>query len=420
MSQTVTVIGGVNNTGSTGVVSIPVGLSSSQAAGIQSVLTNISNSIAASGTGLDNINVAGQTGSVSGASIAGSSGVFELTNTGSTGITQAGSASVQTTVPAGYSTIVVQAPGAETVTGNGASSITAVFGSQSNVTFISPAGDNAASGTILGSGGDLLALRAGNYTVSLTGSNNNVIVGTGSDTINVTGTGAVNAFVGPKFAGTISFISSSTSASTVTGVAGNVVAFGSVGGGSFEGGTGGPNALFGGSGVVTLIGAGSNSYLEAGYGNTSVSGDVLFAGSGNSTLVADAGATNTILTAGSGFDSLVSNSTGLTNFFGGSGSATMTGSTVAGAQNVYFFVSNADPAKTFSGGSDVITNFTVGTDTLAASGAGLNIASITAGQVSGQNAAIVSLSDGTSIKLLGVTSQQVQSLQGSVGTGIIV
>jgi hypothetical protein len=478
MSGSLTVIGGVNNTSVTGLVTIPAVLPSG------SVLTNLQNflstvaggAVTAGGGNFQNLNAANMTGSVNSDITVGSgtAGLLDITNTNSTGGTTAGAASVSFSVPGGYNYVVVQAPGHETVTGNGSTNFLATFGSLAGVTFNTGGGSGtvAAGGpsnfTVLegnswsyvgsGVGGETVAGVAGNSTIEVFGtgpgagnpsnvvaldassvtavaggSNDliesfdgtggsisvtggaNVLVNGGSVSVYATaGMTSVNAFF-EQGGGQLYFVNNSTVAATVSGSVndsvsgGRVTAFGGAGGGVYVGGLGGNNSLVGGTGLVTLYGAGANSTLTA----ASSGGDnVLFASEG------EASSGGNIFQASTGSTTAVSYGTGTQQFFAGvSGQDVFTGSlstpTVPGQANIYYF--NQDSTGS---GSDIITNFRVGTDALVINGnssvGGVSIASIQTNGGSG-GGVIVSLSDNTTIKLYGVALSAADAATASGG-----
>lgn len=215
--------------------------------------------------------------------------------------------------------------------------------------------------------------------------------------------------------GQLDFINRSNTPATVvsslpTGaIGGSTTVFGGAGGGLYEGGLGPNNSLVGGSGLVKLYSAGNGDYLEA--SGTAPGGyNVLTAGSGNATLVGTAQSDNNIFTGGTGSDVIISSGKGAQQFFVGAlGSEKLTGSTVSGATNSYYFLQDST-----GGGQDIITNFRLtgasatsshlyinpfGSDT------GVSIAGIQTNFGAG-GGVIVSLTDHTSITLYGVSLAQ--------------
>jgi hypothetical protein len=258
---------------------------------------------------------------------------------------------------------------------------------------------------------DLIEGYGGTATISVNGGAN-VLINGGNDTVFAeANSSSVNGFF-ENNGGQLYFVNNSNNAATVSGaisgaVGGNVTAFGGAGGGVYEGGPGGNNSLIGGTGLVTLYGAGASSTLVG--ASSLAGGNDLFAGvesnSGGSVyMLATSTSGSNQFTAYTGSTTAVSFGTGSQNFFvGTAGQDVLTGSTVTGAVNNYYF--NQDSSGS---GSDVITNFRVGTDNLfvnafgADTGSGVEISSMTT--VGGAGGGIlVSLSDNTTIRLYGVS-----------------
>ena len=481
MSGSLTVIGGHSNTVAFGgLVTVPIDQTSiSLSSLLQNELTSISGAVSVGSASLYNNNViAGTVASSIGTDP--TAGVYELTNTDSSGAVSPGSISgAAYTVPSGYNTLVVQAPGVESVTGNGTTNFLAIFSAQSTVSFFATGNNNGASGTgtvvasannfidvggtyasgqgwsviggasggdtinttaentaittagsgnvvglagvfstvVAGGTGDLIGGIGGQNIVSLTGANSNVVIAGGSDTVYAAAAGETAFFAGTG--GLMDFINDSGTSATVNGTAaghtgGSLTVFGGAGG-YYVGGAGGNNSLVGGTGTggTTLIGAGGNNF-ESVQGSGS---NALFAAnpfdaasqSDSATLVAGAGTGTNILVASNGSDSLVSFGTGTQNFFAGSsGNDTLTGSTVSGAANNYFF----DQTSLQGGGQDLITNFRFSSDNgyinPGDTAGGVSISGAANGSINGSPTATLSLTDGTTIKLLGVTLTDAQ------------
>ena len=421
MSSYITVIGGVNNSAThvSGIVQVPTsGLSSSDLTSLQGVVDNVNAAVAGSSLSMTNFDaITGAVASFTGRSATG--GLYEVTNTDSTGASTAGTVTnLKVTVPSSVNEVVVQVPGTVSVAGNGYVS-TYLIGSQSNAV-ISTNGSAALLGVststnqIVDAGGNATIYAGGDNQATLSGGLDRFKVLTGNDTVLATGNASVQAGVPTGYAGTLDFINSSSAQATVLGGHGSVTAFGGNAGGLLYGGTGGNNSLIGGNGAVSLVGAGNNDYLLAGgNGATSVTNNDLFAGPGNETLMASASTQNNILAAGAGTDIISSSGSGNQAFFAATGSATMYGSTVSGATNTYFFSSSLQGG----GGNDVIENFNSKTDNLVIL-SGVNIVSVT-GANNGNypnGAALVTLSDNTQITMVGYNAN---SLQKFVGGSII-
>ncbi|HEX7390044.1 MAG TPA: calcium-binding protein [Acidiphilium sp.] len=307
---------------------------------------------------------------------------------------------------AGDNVVVDNAAGTSTVVGNNASTTLFVAAAGSNVTYSLQGGNSPA--TMIGGGGNDDFTLGNNSSLSgsqvyFGGGGDRVRVHTGSNTVTATGNASVFSGITTGYSGSLDFINQSSAAATVIGGAGSATVFGGAGGGIFFGGTLGNNSLVGGTGNTTLVGGGDNDTLQA---TGSGSSNTLFANTGNEIMIAGTGTGANVLVAGAGTDSLVSGGSGVQNFFGGSGSATMTGSAVTGAQNSYFF-----GQVTGSGGNDVITNFSTTNSALYVNH-DMVITSIGEATVGKQTGALVTLTDGTHITLLGVTSSGIQQYIG--------
>ena len=305
-----------------GIVSIPSAFASTGAAAgfnslLQTYLNGISSSIAGATPSLGIIDDDVAKGTVY--SVTGSSGnaFEEITNTDSIGGTVAGGGTYTgITVAPNVTGLLVQVPGKSVITGNGKTSL-ALFGANSNVNYtdtnggttgaatpfsprskdtISAYGTNAnpnSSYDIMVTGKDTVNVGASYDTVSADGNATTTIyVYNGATTVQANDASFVTVQFAQGAGGTLDFINSSSNAATV--FSGNygagkfapnsVTAFGGAGGGYYVGGRAGANSLVGGTGAVTLQGAGPGDYLE---GNSSVD-NVLFAYKGNETLVGTA------------------------------------------------------------------------------------------------------------------------------------
>ena len=437
--------------------------------GVQTALTGISDAVTAGSASFVNNDVVG--GSISTSTGTTSIGVFEITNTDSTGATAVGSSSGTFVVPTTYNTLVVEAPGAYTVDGNGSSNFLAVFSGQSSVDFNAL---NSGTGTVVASSGDfiqvggtffggqgwsvlggatgadtinttaentsittqgsnnvvglagvsatlvaggshdLVAGYGGLNTISVTGSSDAILIQGGADTVYaMAGSTSVNAFFFNSGGGTLDFINQSSVAASVTGGAdgasGSVTVFAGGGGGYYQGGTNGNNSLVGSSGTstTTLIGGGNTNFLSV----DGSGANALFAGDGTATLLGGAGTTNNLLSGGLGTDIISTEGSGTQSFFvGNQGSETLTGSSVSGALNSYYFTQSSATG----GGTDVITDFNYGAGDhifinpfVSASG-GVSVQGISATTINGAASSDVTLSDNTIIKLVGVTFTSAQ------------
>lgn len=401
MSSSVTVVGGVNSATISGTVSVPVsGLSTSALTSLQSSLSALSISVAGGTEGLTNSDLAN--GSVYGSTVSGTGNLLVLSNTDSVGATTAGSVSNVVGVSSIYSSVVVQAPGALTLNGSGATTTNYLLGASSNVDLFTGTGMNS----VVAAGGTDTINMLGTTAVTVSAGDDTVKTYAGSNTVVATGSASVYAGTPIGYAGSVDFINGSVAGSMNAG-AGKATVFGGNGGGTFIGGTSGSNSLVGGNGSVFLVGGGNNDTLVAGGGSaTSSSGaNYLFAGSGNETLMATSVTGTNLFAAGSGSDVMMGSGKDTQYFFGSTGSATMTGSTMTGSSNIFFFGTSGN-----SGGNDVITNFGKTSQLFAVDGT--NIAAITQVTTSGSPGALVTLSDGTHITLTGVSAA---SIQGAIG-----
>ncbi len=448
-----------------GIVSIPSAFSSVGAgAGVngllQAYLDGISSSIdgpISNLVGLINDDVA--LGTVY--TTPGSSGFafMEITNTDSVGNTVAGSGTYPgIVVPANVLGLVVQAPGNSSVTGNG-NTLFALFGANSNVDYTDTNGGTALfADSIFAAGGadtinvygtgfnpnssydltvtgkDTINLGASLDTVTADGNaSTTVYVYNGATTVTANNSSSVSVQFAKGAGGSLDFINNSSNAATI--FSGNygggkfapnsVTAQGGAGGGYFVGGRAGGNSLVGGSGAVTLQGAGPGDYLE---GNSSI-GNLMFAYKGNETLVASASSANNTFQLGLAYTgdtgAIVSNAvvssagSGQQAFIlGSSSSSTLTGSNAAGASNLYIFVSNAATAAN-GANQYLITDFSSVNsalylnDTLFGSTNTLSIFSEVNQTAPNFSGAVITLSDGSTIKLAGVNASSLTSVQGA-------
>jgi Ca2+-binding RTX toxin-like protein len=403
MSSSVTVVGGVNNSTISGLVSVPVaGLSSTALSGLQSSLSSLSASVAGGSLGLANDDLISGTPTFSIPTLTGAPYVLELTNTASNGSVTGGTYSGAVAVQSIYNTVIAQVPGALTLTGSGSTNTNYILGASTNVDLST----NGATNTILAAGGnDTINMQGSNF-VTASGGADVLKTYSGNNTVVATGSASVFAGTPSGFSGKLDFISTSTAAATIFAGSGSATVSAGVGGGTVLGGTGGNNSLTGGSGSVYFVGGGNGDTLAAGFGGaaTVTSPNYLFAGTGNETLLASSVTGTNLLQAGSGTDIMSASGSGTQYFFGSTGSATMTGSTMSGANNVYFFGTASN-----SGGHDVITNFGKNSELIALNGT--KIESITSSQLNGAPAALVTLTDGTNISLIGVQAASISGAQ---------
>ena len=265
------------------------------------------------------------------------------------------------------------------------------------------AGDNVINAGAITQPGNTILLGAGAAQVRSTGSDS-VNSGAGSATIQVVGS-VQDTVVGS--AGTLTLINS-TVASTVNypttlpnGTttplsSGSVTALGGAGGGYYRGGSNGSNLLVGSLGSVTLQGGGTGDVLIA-MGGMNES-QVLYAGSGNETLLGSLSTTGTLYVAGNGNDVIIGGS-GADTFVAGTGAATIT----SGAGPDLFMFN----AGTSAGAQLTITDFTPGVDHLRLTNySGPNTPSNLAANATqlGTAGSRITLSDGTTITFQGVST----------------
>ncbi|MDD2703860.1 MAG: hypothetical protein PHU07_00780 [Acidocella sp.] len=464
MSGAVLTINGAYN-GQTGILGVPSnfeGETSTQGslnAALQSYLDGISASITSGQMSFMNYDIVGGSVYSSAATVPGAKTFEEFTNVDSAGGVSTALASGSYTVNPGVTDIVVQAPGSETVAGNreiidGTGSVTsALFSALSNVTY---SVTNPGAGVIYAAGGaDSITL----YSAGL--DNNETIYSAGTDTINLVGNGtdyvsiqgsandviqieAANANVTATGAatvgihwdngnagGTLNFINNSSQAATIytavfmndsstTTAVTHVTASGGAGGGFYVGGQGGNNSLVGGTGVVTLVGGGEGDYLSASSGGM----NELFAGSGTETMVASSTTGSNLFQVGLNYPGLgqpagngviSTEGSGVQSYFLGNSN----GETIYGSQNASFNLFNIVSNETAGGGIYNIYNFNnhgfIKLIDAADTGAGsASVAAIQADPVSSGTTDIY-LSDGTTIKLHGVSANSLTSQPGSDG-----
>lgn len=405
MSSTVTVVGGVNQNAVSGFISVPLtGITTATQTALQSALTALSNQVAAGAVSFTNADqITGTSALTTGASATG--GLFVISDQLFPGQAPTGASTTGSyTIGTAFSTTVVEAPGTETVNASNANGQTFILGATSNVNLFTGTGTGS---VIAGGGNDTLNLQ-GTQSAAISAGDVRVKTYSGSTTVVATGSSSVFASVVKGYAGSMDFVNSSTGSVLVAGGSGSLTVFGGAGGGHFTGGTAGNNLLIAGSGAAVLVGAGNGDVLDAGFNADGVTAsptvngtNYLYAGYGNETLQASSATGSNLFLAGAGVDVISTDGAGSQFFFGSSGSATMTGSTVNGAVNVYFFGSNTGN----TGGNDVITNFNLATDKLFAVDQTL-ISSITGSVVNGTPSVLVSLSDGTQITMQGLSVQQ--------------
>ena len=234
--------------------------------------------------------------------------------------------------------------------------------------------------------------------------------GGGADTIGAVGGGSDFVYGGSS---NVTFLSSSTSASTVLGGTGTDTLFAGSAGGQFYAGTGGNSTLVGGSGPTTLVGGASGDQLfavyTAGSGPTTAGSSYLVAGAGNETIdgafdsrgvQAFAGNNTTINGAAVTANTVVYGGSGNDTLYAGTGNATLNG---FGGSDVFAFINGS------AGGSDQFSGFTsssviqqIGYGSV--NGASAQAAALASASVTG-GSTVITLSDNTKITLSGFTGQ---------------
>jgi hypothetical protein len=276
------------------------------------------------------------------------------------------------------------------------------------------------SDTIVSNGSnDLIVSGANSATISVSGFADFIGL-SGDETVSTIGTGSIVGLIGWGYAGKMCFINDSSSASTITGMGGQLTVFGGAGGGHYQGGALGSNLLEGGSGLVTLVGstAGNDTLIAAGSSTTGI--NVIQASSminsgGNQTLVSESTAGTTLFVLNAGLDNVSAAGSGTQYFIlSNQGEATVAGTTDSNGNNQFFLTQTSAQG----GNSDLIINFSIQKDNFSiVNSTGVSIAGAVDEQNLGGGATgcLVSLSNGTTIKLEGVnfTATQLASIVGS-------
>lgn len=353
------------------------------------------------------------------------------------------------TVSSSANTVIYQAPGNATLQGNGVTNV-AIFGANSNVAYSDTNGGSAsAADSIFAAGGnDSISTysttntgssydiySAGNDTISLNNQGTDSVLATGNartdvfvsqGTTTVTASDNSSVWVNDSSSGTLDFINNSTNAATVFSSASgdgaalnSVTAFGGAGGGYYVGGRAGNNSLIGGTGTVTLQGAGNSDFLQA---NSSLGTNLLMAGAGNETLIGGtASGSNTFELGmnGSIASGLVSTEgSGIQTFLlGSSSSSTLTGSSAAGAINIFDIVRDSATQST-GPATYTISDFSANSALfISDSTGGAGQVSISAiGTPLGGGGAEILLGDSTKIYLTGVSASSLVATTDPNGT----
>jgi ELWxxDGT repeat protein len=286
-------------------------------------------------------------------------------------------------------------PGADTIMATGPS--TSVAGGSGTLLFIAQGGASTVSGgsgsaTVFGgTGGGVVAGGSAGRNILVAVSGNTTLLGGGSDDTVVGGGGSALLALQP---GGVGFGGAGTTTvfgggDTLVGGGGSNVMVGDGDGGDTMFGGSGQSTMFAGSGDATMVGGSGRTVMVAGPGT-----DLLVGGPGAVTAFGGSGSDVFFATGGGGTD--ISAGTGPAEVVLGAGATTVTGGSGPDLYDVTNGVSD--------GGIDVIAGFKVGTDHLRLFGYGP-----AAPQFSGGNA-VISLSDGTTITLLGISSLEPSSV----------
>jgi len=328
---------------------------------------------------------------------------FSTQTQGSTAVTNTGTAGTDIDLMGGQNVVNSQGDdtisagaGSDTIEATGSS--TSVTGGTGSLVLVASGGASTVSGgsgadtVFAGDGGSIQGGSAGGNLLVATGGAT-TLVGGGSGDTEVAGGGSSTLVLQPDgtaFGGGGTTTVFGAGADIMVGGTGSTVLVGSSGTGNAMFAGAGNTTMFGGTGNDTMVGGTGQTVMVLGNGNDLLAGGpgsvTVFGGGGNDTTFATGGGT-LYLMAGSGNNQVVLGA-GATNVTAGSGPDT-------------FDVSNGK-----AGGVDVINGFKVGTDQL-------NLFGYTAAnaqpQFSGGNA-IFTLSDGTRITLVGVTSLAANSV----------
>ena len=280
--------------------------------------------------------------------------------------------------------------GSGTVVGGGASSI------------IIPASDGGAWSINTGNSDDrVLAFGGGNDTINAGGGHNEIALGLGRDVVRSVGDDTVVAGAGAETidataayhdlvhggSSNLLFVGGNGRVE-VFGDSGSDTVLGGIGNEVVHGGTGGHNLLYAGYGQATLFGGGDGDQLYA----EGSKAQTLNAGSGNETLSGVFARGDLTVHAGGGADQIALGS-GDSEVIAGTGSATISGGT---GHDVFTFIQGE------AGGSSLIENFT-SLDKIKLVGYGPDAArNALQSQTAANGAVSITLSDNTTITLLGV------------------
>lgn len=269
---------------------------------------------------------------------------------------------------AGSSTILTGSGGGHFAGGSAGGNILVSQGAASGNTTLTGGG---AGDQIFGSAGgnDMLVAGAGREAILGGGGPTTVQGGSTADVI-FTGAGVTQVYGGTGAADTIV---GGSGAVTVTANAGDAI-FGNSGHLSVTGSHTAADSIIGGAGGLAVNGIGGNMLVVAGSGASSIAtgsgASLIFEGAGTSTVVGGVGSMEVVL---------------------GSGSASITN----GSGSTAFEV-----VKGAAGGTDMLSGFKVGTDTISLFGYSAADTNVSVGG----NNTLISLADGTKITVVGVTN----------------
>ncbi len=280
--------------------------------------------------------------------------------------------------------------GDDSLTGNDAGCLlaagagrNAIVGGAGNDTVLSGGNDSI----LAGGGRNLISMASGSVTIGSAGQDT-VIAGSGTTLVGVNAGGSDLVFAG---SGALSFVGGAA-ASTVVGGAGSATIFGGAGGGVLSGGRGGRNVIASGTGAATIFGGGDGDVVFV-----QGTGQLIVAGSGNETLTGASASGGNTFFAGSGAD-VIGGGAASDVIFAGTGQATVFG---AGGADLFVF-------RQGQAGRVVIGDFDASAgDRIVLQGYAPGAAAAAlAGARAGGGGTVLTLSDNTSITVVGVGSLQ--------------
>jgi len=374
--------------------------------------------------------------------VVGGTGGFYATAVNGSNLIESGSANATVAASGGVNSIIGGLGNLDVLAGNGTVDVTTLpqsGGSLDVSVDIGTATINALSNyDLIGQWGGTMNVVAGGFggivqtyntsdsaDITVSGSNTEVLVGGGDDTVTaVPGNSGLNMFFDHSGA-TLDFINNSTSSATLSGAApgasaGSATVFGGMGGGVYVGGPVGNNLLIGGSGLVTLVGSGTNNVLSAEGAGSGGNGNVLSVAdtSGASTMTASSSTTNNNFYGGStGQVHITSSGSGVQNYFIGSDQEIISGSQALGATNNYYI--SEDP-NSYAAQQITITNFDPSVDKIFLNKIGEYVGGLSVQSMnSASGGSLIGLSDGTMVKLMGVSTSTLVSMGLGLGQNTV-